>query len=188
MIEIRTTNRPSFSAPAKMFHWTTVLLLMIQYAIGWLMPDVHRDTQPVGLVGLHLSVGALIVLVVLGRLIWRWTHPAPPEPSTLPLMLRTVARLTHWILYGLLIAFPLMGWANASSRDWPVTLFHMVTLPPLAATGSSIGHALGDVHKFTAWILIGLVSLHILGALYHHFVLKDNTLMRMLPGSGSRWD
>ncbi|SAL56958.1 cytochrome B561 [Caballeronia terrestris] len=182
MINTRITSRPAFSAADKFFHWITVLLLVVQYAIGWLMPDVHRDTKPVGLVGLHLSVGALIVIVMLGRFVWRLMHPLLPEPEMVPRVFRTAARVTHWLLYALLIAFPLMGWANASSRGWAVSLFHIVPLPPLAATGSSTGHALGDVHKFTAWVLIALVGFHVLGALFHHLILRDDTLRRMLPG------
>jgi cytochrome b561 len=185
MNETHTTGRPTFSAPAKFFHWTTVLLLIIQYSIGWLMPNVGRATQPVGLVGLHLSVGALVVLLVLGRIAWRAAHPMPPD-ATLSPVLRTVAGVTHWLLYGVLIAFPLMGWANASSRGWPVSLFHVVPLPPLVATGSSFGHGLGGVHIATTWVLIALMALHVTGALYHHFVFRDDTLRRMLPGKGGQ--
>jgi cytochrome b561 len=174
-------NRPSFSAPAKLFHWITVLLLIIQYTIGWLMPDVHKDTKPIGLISLHLSIGSLIVLVVLIRLAWRLTHPAPPEPSALPPMFQAAARATHWLLYALLVAFPLMGWANASSRGWQVSLFGLVPLPPLSPTGSILGHQMGDVHQVFAWVLLAAVGLHISAALFHHFIIKDDTLRRMLP-------
>lgn len=179
---MQTINAPIYTAPAKLFHWLTVLLLVIQYAIGWLMPDVHRDTQPVGLISWHLSIGALIVLLVLMRLLWRWTHPTPPEPQMLSPLLQGIARTTHWLLYLLLVAFPLMGWANASARGWPVSLFGVLPLPPLSAKGSPLGHAFGDLHKATVWVLIAVVALHVAGALYHHFILKDDTLRRMLPG------
>lgn len=174
-------HRQGFSTPAKVFHWITVVLLIIQYSIGWLMPDVKRGMQPIGLIGLHLSVGSLIVLVVLARLGWRATHPAPEEPNSLPAILRLAARATHWALYTLLIAFPLMGWANASSRGWSVSLFGIIPLPPLSPTGSSIGHEMGDVHKVFAWVLIAVVAIHVLAALFHHFVIRDDTLRRMLP-------
>ena len=176
-------ERPGFGAPAKFFHWTTVLLLVIQYAIGWLMPDVHRDTKPIGLISLHLSIGALIVLIVLARLAWRLTHPAPPESTTLPPLLRFAARATHGLLYTLLIAFPLMGWANASSRGWQVSLFGVVPLPPLSHAGSALGHQMGGLHQVFAWVLIAMIALHVCGALFHQFILRDDTLRRMLP----RW-
>jgi cytochrome b561 len=78
----------------------------------------------------------------------------------------------------LLIVQPLMGWANASSRGWQVTLAG-VKLPAIAPTGSAIGHALGDVHSLLAWGMLGLIGLHVAAAFYHHFVLRDRVLRRM---------
>ncbi|HWW03658.1 cytochrome b [Collimonas sp.] len=180
--KMQTIKTPVYSAPAKVFHWLTVLLLAIQYSIGWLMPDIGRDTQPIGLISWHLSIGALIVLLVLLRLLWRWTHPAPPVPQMLSPLLNMIARTTHWLLYFLLIAFPLMGWANASSRGWSVSLFGVVPLPPLSSKGSQLGHTLGDMHQLFVWVLIAVVALHVAAALYHHFIVKDDTMRRMLPG------
>jgi cytochrome b561 len=166
---MQTTPASTYSAPAKLFHWLTVLLLMIQYALGWLMPDRY-----------NLSIGALIVLLLVLRLLWRWTHPGPPEPRTVP-PLQWAARATHWLLYALLVAFPLLGWANASSHGWAVSLFGIVPLPPLSPQGSRLGQAFGDAHKLTAWVLIAMVSLHVAGALYRHFIVGDDTLRRMMP-------
>jgi cytochrome b561 len=166
---MQTMTAPTYSAPVKLFHWLTVLLLAIQYAMGWLMPDRY-----------NLSIGALIMLLVVLRLLWGWTHPAPPEPQTL-WPLQWVARATHWLLYALLVAFPLMGWANASSLGWAVSFFGIVPLPPLTPQGSPLGRALGDVHKWTAWVLIAVIALHVASVLYRHFIVKDDTLRRMMP-------
>jgi cytochrome b561 len=97
--------------------------------------------------------------------------------------MRLAASVTHGLLYVLLIALPLMGWANASAHGWTVSLFHVVPLPALAAAGSAFGHTLGDVHKLTAWVLLGLIGLHVAAALFHQFVIRDGTLSRMLPGA-----
>lgn len=178
---MQTATTPAYSPPAKLFHWLTAFLLAIQYSIGWLMPDIGRNTQPVGLISWHLSIGALIVLLVLVRLVWRWTHPALPDSQMLSPLFHWIARVTHWLLYVLLVAFPLMGWANASSRGWAVSLFGIVPLPPLSPKGSQLGHTLGDMHQLFAWVLIAVVALHVAGALYHHFIIKDDTMRRMLP-------
>ncbi len=175
-------NTPStYSGPARFFHWATMLLLAGQYVIAWTMPDVHRDTQPIELIAWHLSAGMLILLLVAVRVIWRITHPAPPELPGIPRFLAGVARLTHWLLYFLLIALPLMGWANASSRGWRTFMGGMVPLPPLSPQGSPFGHSLGDWHQVFAWVLLALIGLHATAALFHHFVLRDATLRRMLP-------
>lgn len=178
---MRNPSTTIYNAPARALHWATALLLVLQYVLAWTMPDVHRDTKPVGLIAWHLGVGMVIVLIVVVRLLWRSAHAVPPESDTLPPALRALARYTHWFLYLLLIAVPLMGWANASSRDWSVTLLGFIPMPALSPAGSSIGHALGDWHRNFAWVLIALIGLHVAGALFHHFVLRDGTLERMLP-------
>ena len=177
------TTPSVYSGPARFFHWATVLLLAAQFAIAWTMPDVHRGTQPVGLIAWHLSVGMLILLLVALRIVWRFTHPAPPELPSIPRPLAAVARLTHWALYLLLIALPLMGWANASSRGWPTFMGTLLPLPSLTPEGSPFGHSLGDWHSVFAWFLLALAGLHAAAALFHHFVLRDATLRRMLPAS-----
>jgi cytochrome b561 len=177
-------NTPStYSGSARFFHWATVLLLAAQYVIAWTMPDVHHDTQPIELIAWHLSVGMLILLLVAVRVVWRITHPAPPELPGIPRLLAGVARLTHWLLYLLLIALPLMGWANASSRGWRTFIGGMAPLPSLSPQGSPFGHSLGDWHQVFAWVLLALIGLHATAALFHHFVLRDATLRRMLPAT-----
>jgi cytochrome b561 len=72
-----------------------------------------------------------------------------------------------------------MGWINASSRGWHVTLFGAIPLPALSPTGSPLGHEMGDLHQVLAWGLLGLIGLHLAGALYHHLILRDGVLRRM---------
>lgn len=130
------------------------------------------------MIGWHLSVGMIILFVVLVRIGWRIVCRPPPSPtSTLrPAVVRlqeTVARMTHMTLYAFLVALPLMGWANASSRGWTVTLFGFIPLPSLSPTGSSLGHAFGNIHKNFAIIMLFVVGLHILGALHHLFLARN---------------
>jgi cytochrome b561 len=80
----------------------------------------------------------------------------------------------------LLIALPLLGWANASSRGWSVRLFGVVPLPPLAPNGSALGPSLGDIHQLAAWALLGVIALHVLGALYHLVIVRDHTVARIV--------
>src|SRR6202162_1631245 len=136
----------NYSGPTKILHWLTVILLVIQYAVGWLMPHIHRGTPTVGLVGWHLSIGTAIILLVVIRLIWHWIKPSPPPLQTVSPLLQKFARATHSLLYLLLVAFPLMGWANASVRGWSLTFFDLVRLPSLVPKGAPIGHAFGELH------------------------------------------
>jgi cytochrome b561 len=148
------------------------------------MPDVKRDTKPIDLIAWHLSIGTFMLLAILVRLGWRALSDVPPAPANLAPPLRLLSRAIHFLLYGILIVLPLLGWINADSRGWAVKLFGVIPLPALVASGSSWGHDMGDVHQAVALVLLGLVGLHVLGALYHQFVLRDSILQRMLPKIG----
>ena len=175
-----------YDAVAREFHWVVVALLAAQFAIAWTMPEIHRGVRPDGLIAWHLSVGTLILAVMVARLGWRLSHRPPPPPADLPSSLRLVSRLTHYGLYGLLVVLPLLGWANASARGWPVVLGGVVPLPSLVLVGSAPGHFAGDAHKVLATALLVLAGLHLSGALYHLLVLRDRTVDRMLSRAAWR--
>lgn len=170
-----------YGAPARSFHWLTVALLIIQFAVAWTMPEIHRGVTPDRLINLHLSFGTLILLVVLARLAWRATHPVPLVRDGVPAWQYLAAEATHLALYALLLVIPLLGWANASGRGWDIVLFGLLPLPPIMAVNSPIARAAGDIHVLFCYLLLGLVALHVAAGLFHHFVRHDDTLRRMLP-------
>jgi len=178
-----STREPGYDVVAKSLHWLVAALLAVQFAIAWTMPAIHRDTLPQGPIDLHLSVGVLIMGVVVVRLIWRLGRLAPPPLDGLPLWQQRVAETTHGALYLLLLVLPVLGWASACGRGWSVGLFGLVQLPAILPKGAPFAPLIGDLHTVASYVLLGVVGLHALAALYHHFVLRDRTLARMLPGS-----
>lgn len=168
-----------YSGLARLFHWLTVVLLVVQFAIAWTMPHIGRGSVPIGLIGWHLTLGLAIGLITIARLGWRSISPPPPAPASLPPALAKLSRVTHWLLYGLLIVLPLLGWINANARGWSLNLLGAVPLPQLVAEGSAFGRAMGDVHSTIAIVFLAVVGLHVAGALYHAFVIKDGTMRRM---------
>ena len=169
-----------YDAVVRSLHWLTAILVVVQFAVAWTMPDVHRGIVPVGLIAWHLSIGTTILAVIVFRAVWRLTHHEPSAPAAIPIALQILSRMTHVALYALLVALPLLGWANASARGWSVRLFGVIPLPPLSATGSPSGLKLGDVHQTAALALLAVIGLHVLGALYHLLVVRDQTVRRML--------
>jgi cytochrome b561 len=169
-----------YGSAAKLFHWLTVALIIVQFTLGWTMPNIRRGQSPEGLVGLHLSFGTLILGVMVLRLGWRLAAGAPPAPAALPLWQRRAAGLVHGGLYALILGMTLSGWCNASTRGWTIRVFGLFDLPPLTAEGSTIGRAIGRLHGNIAWAVLALISLHVLAALYHA-LRRDGVMGRMVP-------
>lgn len=177
----RDRAAPGYGTVAKLLHWLIVALVVLQFALGWTMPDLPRGQPPERLVGLHLSVGATILIVMLARLAWRLGHGAPPS-LVAEAWQRRLAGAVHVALYALLIVMPLAGWAWASAKSWPVTLFGAVELPALVPANWPYRPLAASLHRNAAWAILGLVALHALAALHHHVVRRDGVLRRMLPG------
>jgi cytochrome b561 len=170
----------AYDPVTKILHWLVFLAVAAQYAVGEFMPHIGRNTPETGLVAIHILLGGFVLLLIVAAIAWRLTHPVPQLPE-LPGWQRIAASLTHWALYVLILAMALLGWAAANFRGWPLTLFGL-PLPPLANKGDRWAHTAGDVHGFLVWVLLGLVILHVVAALYHHFFLRDKVMTRILPG------
>ena len=173
--------RLQYGATAKAFHWLIVALLVVQYPIGWLMPDLHRGMTPGAAMTFHVSIGIAILGLTALRLIWRLTHPVAPE-SSLPPWQRVSAEAVHWLLYALLLATTLSGWLFASFRGWSISFFYLVPLPMLASDTAAAGRAFDGLHQAMEWALLITIAIHVAAALAHIFVYRDRVMQRMLPG------
>jgi cytochrome b561 len=177
------TAAPGYSGTAKMLHWLVVLLLIAQFIFAWTMPHIGRDTPVTTLISLHFTFGIAILAVAAVRLGWRMTHPAPPHTPDIPRWQIGLSHAVHWLLYLLLVVVPLLGWINASWRGMPVMMFGL-ELPPLVGARAEGWRWTGDVHGLLSnYAMLGLVGLHVAGALYHQVVRRDGVLRRMLPGA-----
>ncbi|HEX6613881.1 MAG TPA: cytochrome b [Rhodanobacteraceae bacterium] len=172
-----------YTRTAIFLHWLILALLIAQYAVGWTMPHIGRNTPVTTLISLHFSIGVLIIGVIVIRLVWRILHSEPvPEDGVPPWQVRS-ARVIHWLLYLLLLVVPLLGWINASWRGMPITFFGLFHVPPLVGDHAAGWRWTGDVHTLIAeYGILPLVGLHVAAALYHYFVRRDRVLQRMLPG------
>jgi cytochrome b561 len=182
MIDERDATQPGYGTVAKSLHWLIVVLLIAQLAVAWTMPEIHRGTQPETLINLHLSLGLLILAVAIIRLIWRFIYLVPLISDNVPSWQVRAAQALHGLLYLLIFAIPILGWVASSSRGWSVDLFGVVIIPSVLPANPPLGGAIGDYHTLLTWVLLGVVGLHVLVALYHHLVLRDRVLLRMLPG------
>jgi len=174
------TARASYGPTAKVLHWLIVVLLVVQYLIGWFMPDLHRGMQPGAPMLLHVSIGMLILALIVLRFAWRLGHPVAPEAS-LPPWQRLSSEWVHWMLYGLVLLTTLTGWNFVAFRDWHLQLFSLLPLPLIALPGEEF-FARGHWHQILEYALLGLIGLHVAAALAHRFVYRDGVMQRMLRG------
>lgn len=166
---------------AQLFHWSIVALVITQFVLANLANDLPLGPAKVRLLEQHKSVGITIFGLVLLRLLWRWLNPVPALPDGVARWQRIGARISHSLLYALLLAMPLAGWLMSSARNFPVSWFRLVTLPDLIAPREAAFELFRDVHHLLAKLLFIVALLHIAAALKHHFIDRDNVLRRMLP-------
>jgi cytochrome b561 len=173
-------TRLQYGTPAKVFHWLIVALMLVQYPIGWLMPDIHRGQQPGAGMTFHVSFGIVILILIVLRLAWRLTHPVAPE-SSLQAWQRLSSGAAHWLLYALVLATTVTGWLFASFRGWSLQFFYLTPLPMLGASNPSAGRAIDGLHQAAEWALLVVIGIHVAAALAHLFIYRDRVMQRMLP-------
>jgi cytochrome b561 len=175
------TDRLQYGTTAKVFHWLVVALLLVQYPIGWLMPDLHRNMKPGAPMTFHISFGITILLLIVLRLVWRLTHPVTPERS-LPPWQRLSSETVHWLLYVLVLATTVTGWLFASFRGWSVSFFYLLPMPMLSTDNDVASKAIDGLHQASEWALLVVIGIHVAAALAHLFIYRDRIMQRMLPG------
>jgi cytochrome b561 len=175
------TERLQYGTTAKVLHWLIVALLMVQYSIGWLMPDLHRNMKPGAAMTFHISFGIVILVLIVLRFAWRLGHPVAPENS-LPPWQRLGSQAVHWLFYALVLATTMTGWLFASFRGWSISFFYLVPMPMMAADNAAAGKTIDGWHQAAEWALLAMIVIHVAAALAHIFIYRDRVMARMLPG------
>lgn len=176
---LNTSER--WGAVAKFFHWTIVVLILVQYVLAMTAHDLPLGRQRFEITALHKSMGLTIFALAVLRLLWRFMNRVPPLPSTLKPYERFLAHATHFSLYALILAMPITGWMYSTASNFPVNWFGLVRLPNLVEADRELAHTLHEVHETLFKVLVAVAVLHVAGALKHHFWYKDTVLKRMLP-------
>ncbi|MBK4738948.1 cytochrome b [Noviherbaspirillum pedocola] len=180
---VNTANR--YGRVAILLHWAMAALLVGLILLGLYMvalPETGYDMKKISLILLHKELGILAWLLALVRVAWRSVNPLPALEPGIPFWQRCTARFVHLLLYALMFCLPLSGWLMSSTAGIPVSFFVLVTLPDYLPRDERWFHALVSVHGLLADALMLLLALHAGAALAHHFLFRDATLMRMLPG------
>jgi cytochrome b561 len=170
-----------YGCVSRVVHWLAVALVATAFGLAWTMTEMASGPDKFRLYGLHKSIGALILGLGLARIVWTAVQPAPVPLGELPPWQRAAAKAVHGLLLLWLVAMPLSGWLMSSAAGRPVSVFGWFVLPNLLATDKDLAHAIKEMHEMLASLGMFLIATHVAAALWHHFVLKDGTLRRMLP-------
>jgi len=174
-----------YAPAAQALHWATVALLAVSIPIALVLHWSPPADEPLKfrLYTLHESIGLTVWVLTLARAAWRLRHPPPPPlPSWSPLV-RRASKTVQGGLYAVLLTMPIVGWAANSASGFPTTFWWAIELPAIAPANKNLGWGLIGAHRALGYALIVLLVAHVGGALRHHFVLRDDTLRRMLPGA-----
>jgi cytochrome b561 len=175
---MQSNNR--YSGVAISLHWLMALLILCNFCLGLYMSDLGMTPTRMRLFNYHKWTGATILAIAALRLLWRLTH-RPPADLPAPKWQINAAHITHWALYALFFAVPLVGWAYSSASGYPVVVYGLIPLPDFVPKDKALAEVLKDCHEALAWVLMSLVVLHVAAAMKHTFVDRDGLLRRMWP-------
>lgn len=183
-------TRQRYGLVAIGLHWTIAAAILAMIGLGLIMTELDPSPRKFALYQWHKSIGITILALSLIRLGWRLANPVPALPEGMRAWEVGLARLTHVAFYVLMLALPVSGWLMVSVSPWniPTVLYGVVELPHLPVAGlvedrKSAESWMKEVHQWLAFGLVGLLLLHVAGALKHHLIAGDDVLRRMLPWS-----
>jgi len=170
----------------RLLHWLIAVIAIVMLGVGLTLGNLGYDGavatfgQDVtnSLYAYHKSFGVLLLGLMVLRLLFRLSLGAPPYREPLAAWQRVASRVVHGLLYVVLLGMPVVGWLATAAGGFPVQFFDW-TLPGLIGKDEPLGKNLFELHGWLGWVLIGLILLHVAGALMHWLVQKDGVMQRM---------
>lgn len=169
-----------YTRPARIFHWLSAAILLFMLPFGFFMEDITLEGISRGdLYQLHKALGVSVLALLVLRLSYKMSQKPLALPGATSRLQGILARGVHVLLYLCMLAMPLSGWFMSSAAGYTTSWFGLVELPMLMEKNKYAAHVFNDIHGILAWIMTGLIGVHIAAALYHHFIQKDGLLKRM---------
>lgn len=170
-----------YTGTAKVLHWLMALLIIGLFALGQYMSDLSMSPRKLQLYSWHKWVGVTVFMLLLVRVGWRITHQPPALPEQMSKQQRLASHVGHAVLYLLMLVIPISGWLMSSAKGYQTVWFGVLPIPDLLGKDKQLGDALAELHGALNGLLMFIVAIHVLAALKHHFIDRDNILRRMLP-------
>jgi cytochrome b561 len=169
-----------FTPLQRALHWIMAVCILAMLFIGVGMVSTIAP-EYLTLVSIHKPLGILILILALIRLVVRLRYGAPPLPLDLPEPMKLAAYLSHYALYALMIAMPLIGWAMLSAAGYPVALWPGFWLPQIVPQSASLHTLLWNAHFYLAFLFFALILMHLAAGLFHGLIRRDGVFDAMGP-------
>ena len=164
---------------ARLIHWVMAFAIFAMFALGyWMMTLTYVSPYYKTAPDLHRSIGLVLLTLLLVRFVWKLLNPTP-STSDLSELEHKGSAVVHWLFYALLLAVMVAGYLISTADGRAISVFGLFDVPSLYAQ-KGLEKTAGKLHWILAYLTIALAALHAGAALWHHFVKKDNVLMRML--------
>ena len=182
---IQTVATKRYPAISIFLHWAMLLLITAVYSCILLRENFPRGSElREGLKMWHFMLGLSVLALVIIRIVARLLTAKPPIKPEPPAWQMLFAKVTHLALYAFMLAMPVLGWSILSAEGATIPFFGL-ELPALIGPSKALAEQIEEIHETIGTIGYFLIGLHALAALFHHYVVKDNTLRRMWPGKRS---
>jgi cytochrome b561 len=173
-------NNSSYGVLSIFIHWTMAIMVILLFFLGYYMVDLDYYDEFYNLAPwIHKSIGLIVFFMLSIRLVLRLTNKPPKFLVTYKKWEVVLAKITHTLFYILLFIICISGYFIATSKNSGVEFFNFFEIPAIITLDEFSADKVGNAHKFSAYIIMSLVVIHILASLKHHFFDKDITLTRM---------
>lgn len=170
----------TFGLGSILLHWIVALTIIGMYPLGLYIDTLsYYDPEYQTIPAWHKSIGMMLLVLLVLRMLWR-TLNRTPDPLPQPKPLLWITKAVHWLLYLLPLITLASGYMISTADGRPISVFNWLDVPALPAIMENQEDLAGEVHYWVATLMVSLAGLHALAALKHHYIEKDNTLIRMI--------
>lgn len=181
MAQSRSVER--YDGVAIALHWLVAIGVFVMIGLGWYMTEIPKGTPDRSFYfNVHKSIGLTLGIIVLIRVWWRWTHTPPELPRGTASWVVGASKLSHALLYALLVLMPVAGFIASNFTKYGVTYFGLFKIGPFFPENKELWDLFQGIHHLAADVLVVVIAVHVAAALKHLLFDKDGVFLRMLPG------
>ena len=172
----------TYGIGTRLLHWIMAALIIGLLAIGFYMTNIDKSDSKWYLYSLHKATGTLVLGLIVLRIIWRFSNIWPGLPDNTPKWQANLAHFNIFFLYCMMLLMPITGFFGSIVGGHDISFYGLFTIPAIA-NDKDTSKLLFEIHEIAPYFLIASIGLHLFAAFYHHFIMKDNVLLRMIKGS-----